>query len=92
VLVTGAGPLPFMSYRRPIRFAEGEILRACDVCGFPYLYPSELERGSDRLLYCTRTCWMGKTALDQQRESAAFKPSKEQPPPGFGRVPDWYED
>ena len=65
---------------------------ACDVCGFPYRYPSEMVRGDDRLFYCRRTCWLGKTALtDRQEAAAAHRRREEMQPPAIGKKPDYWE-
>lgn len=63
---------------------------ACDICGFPYRYPSEMVRGSDKLFYCNRTCWLGKTALDDQRERNAARRHEDQQPPVMGKKPSWW--
>lgn len=79
-----------MSYRRRSRYAEGETLIACSICGFPYLFPSELTYADDKLFYCNRTCWLGKTKAQDERERAASKGRKDDDnPPLRGPKPSW---
>lgn len=80
-----------MAYTRPVRYVEGETMFACDICGFPYRFPSEMVRADDNLFYCTRTCWLGKTPTQDRREQAERAIArKEEAPPVVGRKPSWW--
>lgn len=83
-----------MSYKRPMRWEPGQTLIACDICGFPYLFPSEMVRADDKRLYCLRTCWLGKTALGDARErAAAARLRREQEYPRVtGTTPSWRDE
>lgn len=62
-------------YRRPVTFVEGETLIACSVCGFPYLWPSELAYTDERTFRCYRTCLDDETKLTHERRRAAWAAS-----------------
>ena len=79
-----------MAYRRPIKFAEGETLMACSLCGFSYLYPSELRYCDDKLFRCNRTCWDGETPKSwEERSQAARRRVDNDTPPLAGPKPGW---
>ncbi len=79
-----------MAYRRSIRYAAGETLLACGVCGFTYLYPSELVLGDDRTLRCTRTCHRDETEKGHNERRAAWRPPADNEAPApVGRKPQW---
>lgn len=72
-----------MSYERSPEYHDGQVKMACSVCGFPYVFPSELVRCDDKLLRCKRTC-MEETALSRDRKIAASHHRREIQPPPFG--------
>ena len=79
-----------MSYKRPVEFADGETLLACTVCGFPYLYPSQLVLADDRKVYCTRTCWLGETVQGHNARRAGWSPPADNDAPApVGSKPSW---
>lgn len=59
-------------YRRPVVFAEGETLIACSVCGFPYLFPSELTYTDEHTFRCNRTCLDDETVTTHNRRRSAW--------------------
>ena len=59
-------------YRRPVAFTGGETLIACSVCGFPYLFPSELAYTDERTFRCLRTCLDDETLLTHNRRRAGY--------------------
>ena len=78
-----------MSYKRAIRFEGGETLIACSICGFPYLFPSELSYCDDRLFRCKRTCMeQTKRANDRQQVQSQKRRDNEAPLVG-GAGPGW---
>jgi hypothetical protein len=63
-------------YRRPVAFKDGETLIACAVCGFAYLYPSELTYTDEHTFRCNRTCLDEETKLTHDRRRAAWAASR----------------
>lgn len=78
-------------YRRPVTFVEGETLIACAVCGFPYLFPSELAYTDERTFRCKRTCLDDETKLTHDKRRAAWAQRKpdQVTPPLNGTTPSW---
>lgn len=80
-----------MSYARPVRFVGGETLIACSICGFPYLFPSEMTYTDERTFRCNRTCLDDETILSHDRRRAGY--AKRRPdritPLLTGQGPDW---
>lgn len=72
-----------MSYERVADYVEGQVKMACGICGFPYMFPSELILCDDKLLRCKRTC-MEETRLSRDRKIAASRKRKEMSPPPLG--------
>lgn len=81
-----------MAQSRPIRWEEGETQIACDCCGLPAFFPSEMRRLSDGLFYCYRHVEFetGKTKLDDQRERAALAAGRKEQPVTIGKKPSWW--
>jgi hypothetical protein len=80
-----------VSYKRPVRFAEGETLIACSSCGFPYLFPSELTYTDERTFVCNRTCLDDETVTTHNKRLANAhkrKPDNEVPRLTGGK-PSW---
>ena len=77
-----------MSYERSPDYHEGQTKMACGICGFPYLFPSELTLCDDKIIRCKRTC-MEETRLARDRKIAASRDRREVPPPPFGTKPNW---
>lgn len=78
-----------MAYARAIRFEPGETLIACSICGFPYLFPSELTYCDDQLFRCKRTC-IEETLKSNQRQQVESQRRKDQLiPPLSGPRPTW---
>ena len=59
-------------YRRPVAFTGGETLIACSVCGFPYLFPSELAYTDEKTFRCRRTCLDDETKLTHERRRQGY--------------------
>jgi hypothetical protein len=79
-----------MAYKRTPRYAPGQALMACSICGFPYLFPEELVFADDKLFYCLRTCWLGQTALTDTRERSYSNRRRDNDnPPIRGIRPSW---
>ncbi len=78
-------------YRRAVAFTEGETLFACSVCGFPYLFPSELTYTAERTFRCKRTCLDNETKLESDQRHAAFmsRPADQTVPLLSGPKPSW---
>lgn len=79
-----------MSFKRAVRWDEGQALCQCDVCGFPYRYPGEMVLGSNRRFYCLRTCWLGETEEDALKRASDSQRRREEPTPTIGRAPDYW--
>lgn len=79
-----------MAYKRTPHYEMGQSLMACSICGFPYLFPNELVYADDKLFYCTRTCWLGKTVLTDTRERTYSNRRRDNDnPPILGIKPSW---
>lgn len=78
-------------YRRPVAFTGGETLIACSVCGFPYLFPSELAYTDERTFRCRRTCLDEETVLthNKRRESYSHRQPDQIKPLITGTKPGW---
>ena len=78
-----------MSYARSVRFEGGETLIACSICGFPYLFPSEMSYCDDKLFRCHRTC-NEETRTSNLRQQVESQRRKDQiAPPLTGPRPTW---
>lgn len=79
-----------MSYSRPVRYEEGQTLIACSICGFPYLFPSEMRYRDDRTFRCLRTCNDAETKLaNDRKQTASMKRRDQVMPPLTGPKPSW---
>lgn len=78
-------------YRRPVEFTGGETLIACSVCGFPYLFPSEMAYTDERTFRCRRTCLDDETLLthSRRRENYAHRKPDQINPLISGNKPSW---
>jgi len=78
-----------VAYARAIRFEPGETLIACSICGFPYLFPSEMTYGDDQLFRCHRTCIEATRKSDLQEQVASQRRKDQIIPPLSGPRPTW---
>jgi hypothetical protein len=78
-------------YRRPVTYAEGETIIACSICGFPYLFPSEMTYTDERTFRCNRTCLDNETitAHNRRRSGYATRGPDSTAPLIAGLKPSW---
>ena len=79
-----------MAYKRTPRYEPGQALMACSVCGFTYLFPSELRYCDDRLFRCTRTCLEETRLAEERKRTASHRRQDNDNPPLIGVKPSWY--